>query len=510
MAKKLEEANQILKTKTEEGERILQSQKDKAKHIYNLKQQEAEGIIKEANQILKSKTEEANDILNNAQKEAEALQSEIDSLKTFENSIKNIIDGYGNEYIIPTYTVIDSIADEMVFTEPGEKLKQIRKDIKSAIKTGQAGSCASSKVTQSKIDELVPFVLDAFNAKTALIQNNIEKENYGILKQKMIDAFNITNQIGRPFNQVYLHKSYLDLRLEELKWAYTALELKQQKKEEQRQLREQMKEEERVRREAEKAQKEALKEKQAMDKALAKAREEILKAEQARKAEEERLRIEWAAKEAEMSAASMAERAEWEAKEAALKAEWAAKEAAAKAETEAKLAELEQRALEAELKNQRALSMAQQTKHGHVYIISNIGSFGDGVYKIGMTRRLDPLDRVKELGDASVPFPFDIHAMIECDDAPALEAELHRRFNDDQLNKVNPRKEFYRSSIKDIRNYLESKNISTLWTMEAEAAEYRESLKIAELNASDPIARQKWNESMQRTSQMTSHLDNDE
>ena len=79
---------------------------------------------------------------------------------------------------------------------------------------------------------------------------------------------------------------------------------------------------------------------------------------------------------------------------------------------------------EAQEKKERALSMAQQTKRGHVYVISNIGSFGENVYKIGMTRRLEPTDRVKELGDASVPFQFDIHAMIYSDEAPTLENEV--------------------------------------------------------------------------------------
>ena len=88
---------------------------------------------------------------------------------------------------------------------------------------------------------------------------------------------------------------------------------------------------------------------------------------------------------------------------------------------ENRIAELEQSLSQAESKHQRALSMAQQTKQGHVYIISNIGSFGENVYKIGMTRRLDPQDRVNELGDASVPFIFDVHAMIYSEDAPSLE-----------------------------------------------------------------------------------------
>ncbi len=112
---------------------------------------------------------------------------------------------------------------------------------------------------------------------------------------------------------------------------------------------------------------------------------------------------------------------------------------------------LEKQLKEAQKKGERAVSRAQMTKSGVVYVISNIGSFGHGVYKIGMTRRLEPLDRVRELGDASVPFPFDVHAMILSDNAPELEKKLHKFFNERRLNLVNNRKEFFNVSLEDIK-----------------------------------------------------------
>ncbi|QDV70339.1 hypothetical protein Poly24_40600 [Rosistilla carotiformis] len=124
-------------------------------------------------------------------------------------------------------------------------------------------------------------------------------------------------------------------------------------------------------------------------------------------------------------------------------------------EHSAEVEELRRRLQEAESKGQRALSMAQQTKSGHVYVISNIGSFGDQVFKIGMSRRLDPMDRIKELGDASVPFPFDVHMMLESSNAPALENALHRAFHDRRVNGVNLRKEFFRVSIQEIIDLVE-------------------------------------------------------
>jgi len=136
--------------------------------------------------------------------------------------------------------------------------------------------------------------------------------------------------------------------------------------------------------------------------------------------------------------------------------------------------------------------MAQQTKSGHVYIISNMGSFGENVYKIGMTRRLEPLDRVKELGDASVPFEFDVHAMIWSNDAPSLEFALHKEFVRAQVNKVNPRKEFFRLPLHDIKKVIDSKGIDTSWTMAAKAAQYRETLAIEQKMKENPELIKDW------------------
>jgi hypothetical protein len=136
--------------------------------------------------------------------------------------------------------------------------------------------------------------------------------------------------------------------------------------------------------------------------------------------------------------------------------------------------------------------MAQHTKRGHVYVISNVGSFGEEIYKVGLTRRLEPLDRIKELGDASVPFEFDVHAMIFSDDAPALEHRLHKLLVRGQVNKVNHRKEFFRASLTEIRNELEAAGVEAKWTMKAEAQQYRETLAIERAIADDPEAFDAW------------------
>lgn len=137
---------------------------------------------------------------------------------------------------------------------------------------------------------------------------------------------------------------------------------------------------------------------------------------------------------------------------------------------------LEKALVEARELRERAMSMAQQTKIGYVYVISNIGSFGKDVYKIGMTRRLDPMERVLELSNASVPFPFDVHTFIYSEDAPALEADLHRRFDAKKVNSINYRKEYFHVKLDEIKAALEEKGVDAQFVDEPDAFQYRESL----------------------------------
>ena len=142
---------------------------------------------------------------------------------------------------------------------------------------------------------------------------------------------------------------------------------------------------------------------------------------------------------------------------------------------------------------EKTLTIAQQTKKGHVYIISNIGSFGEGVYKIGQTRRPDPQERVDELGDASVPFEFDIHALIKSENAPALEHRIHKQFLAMQVNKRNFRKEFFRVPLAELHQEIDKLKQGEdftikVWTDKAVATEYRETLDIE----SSPQKKEKW------------------
>jgi hypothetical protein len=158
----------------------------------------------------------------------------------------------------------------------------------------------------------------------------------------------------------------------------------------------------------------------------------------------------------------------------------------------AQVAVLERDLAEAHARTERAQALAEQTRSGYVYVISNIGSFGEGVVKIGLTRRLDPVDRVRELGDASVPFAFDMHAMIYSDDAPTLERALHGAFEPTRINITNARKEFFRATIDQVEDAVRRLAPGAPFIKDVEAQEFRETQarRLAALNAAASSARE--------------------
>lgn len=151
---------------------------------------------------------------------------------------------------------------------------------------------------------------------------------------------------------------------------------------------------------------------------------------------------------------------------------------------EDRIAELQQQLAEVSEKKDRIANL-QNGKAGNVYIISNIGSFGEDVFKVGMTRRLEPQDRVDELGSASVPFPFDVHSMIFSDDAPALETHLHHLLNDRRVNKVNLRKEFFHVTLDELETMVAEVAPTAEFKRTALAEQYRQSLSIDKVSGSN-------------------------
>jgi Sec-independent protein translocase protein TatA len=402
-------------------------------------EEKANEILSNADKIIQEANRKAEEIAGEAMK---ALNNQKELEKTAK-AMQNIIEGYGDQYLVPTFSILDDLADEFGHTEAGVKLKNSREYTRKLIEENKAAKC--DYVEAYRKSTAINFVLDAFNGKVDSILSKVKKDNYGTLEQKIRDAYQIVNNNGKAFRDAVITQDYLNARIAELKWAVIAQELKWQEQEEQRMIREQIREEEKARREFERAIKEAQKEEETLKRLIEKAQKEVSRA-----TDEQKVKF------------------------------------------EEQLKELEGKLKEAEEKNQRALSMAQQTKSGNVYVISNIGSFGEDVYKIGMTRRLEPLDRIRELGDASVPFEFDVHSLIYSENAPGLESELHKKFLRLQMNKVNPRKEFFRITLADIKNEIDKMNINVKWTMTAEARQYRESLAIEQAISNDKQKQEEW------------------
>ncbi|MGN7830898.1 DUF4041 domain-containing protein [Pseudoxanthomonas sp. 22568] len=400
--------------------------------------------------LLDQATAKAAGIVSAAEAEAENVAGdayralrELKAIQRTATAIENLIGGYGDRYLVPTYSFLDEFAETYSFEDAGRDLKLARDQTKRLVASGAAAAC--DYVEAARRSTAIHFVLDAFNGKVDTILARIKADNVGTLRQQIEDSFAVVNHNGKAFRNARVTPEYLTSRLEELKWAAAAMALRERDKEEQRQAREQIREEERARREIERALRDTEREEAAIQKAMVRLETQVAKAN-----DDQRLAL------------------------------------------EVQLADLRNKLSEAEARNQRALSMAQQTKAGHVYIISNIGSFGENVYKVGMTRRLEPHDRVRELGDASVPFNFDVHAMIWSEDAPTLERALHRRFVTAQVNKVNPRKEFFRVDLASLRDCVEDMGLQCAWTLAASAAQYRETQAIERDLVAGTVHAQQW------------------
>jgi len=427
--------NDELNSIRQRGKEHIRQVRAEADAIRQKAKEEAQGIISEA----KGRIDYAESIIKDVLKHAESVNQAKQEL----GALQRTINGYGREYMIPGLGLLDELAVDFGHTEAGQQLKEARANVRKMFKMRESAACDYAE--KNRQDTAMDFVADAFNGKVEEILSRVRHDNYGKLAQEIRDAAILVNKNGEAFRNARINSQYVDARLDELKWATIVHELKLKEREEQKVIREQMREEEKVRKEIEKAKKEAEKE------------------------------------------AALAQKIYDE-----LQRKFAAMSAEEKAAHQKELDEAEERIRQAEEKGKRALSMAQQTKAGHVYVISNVGSFGENVYKIGMTRRLDPTERVDELGDASVPFPFDIHGMIHFDDAPTAESKLHRVFLMGQMNKTNSRKEFFRANLEDIKSVVEKLGGNANWTMVAEAAQYRETLRIEQRMAEDAEYRQQW------------------
>lgn len=359
--------------------------------------------------------------------ERDDLECQVSKLKADVESLN--LNEYAKEFGIyqPTYNFDGVEKYKLELDRLYEREKQMLKDGNAARCDTEWAVEGSAAKGRRMIEQQLKLMLMAFNGEADSLIAKVRFDNVLKVEDLIRKAFERINKLGKE-KHAYITDAYLDLKLKEVRLAYEFQERKQQEVEEQRAIREQMREEERARRELERAQLEAEREAERYAKALEKAQAE---AERTTGAKYEKMLLE--------------------------------------------IEQLKARLAEATANQERAKSQAELTRSGYVYVISNLGSFGENVYKIGMTRRLDPMDRVVELSDASVPFPFDVHAMIYSEDAPGLENALHRTFHYRRLNLVNLKKEFFRVTLDEITVIAKQHRADVHFTLAAEAAEWRKS-----------------------------------
>lgn len=327
------------------------------------------------------------------------------------------------------------------------RLKVVRDEQQALIKADGATACATQwkvggSATEGKkmVRSQSKIMLRAFNGECDAAVAKVKYDNVATMEERITKSCEAINKLGLVQHVSITHR-YFGLKLAELRLVHEHREKVQEEKEEQRVVKEQMREEQKAQEELDRAKAQAEKEEAASTAALEKARAELAAVDAAGAAGQQHDRLE-----------ALVTRLETELKGA-----------------------LDRKA--------KAIARAQLTKSGHVYVLSNIGSFGEGVYKIGMTRRFEPLERVDELGDASVPFPFDVHAIIYTEDAPKLEYSLHKAFAHRRVNRVNQRKEYFRVSLDEVRDEVHKLHGLVSFLLIATAEEYRKTCAAAEAGA---------------------------
>lgn len=412
--------------------------------------------IKEENEQLKKMLSPEMQNSLNLQNQISDLNKQIDSLNNMLSS-KNTELSKLNQQVEKAKEKLVIMDDEILFQdfalyrprydfcnsdEYKSRLQEIRNKQKQLIKDGYAVSGnlswtvnGSQSQGNKMVKDMQKLLLRAFNSECDEVISKVKYNNIEASEKRIRSSCDAISKLGKMM-QIVITRPYFESKIEEL---HLAFEYQQKKQEE----------------------KEALKEARAEMREAAKLQKEI--DEQRKKVEKEQTHY----KNALLQVLKQIDSSETPSEDLLNK----------KAELEKQLGEIELTVKDLDYReaNQRA---------GYVYVISNIGAFGENVYKIGMTRRLDPQDRVDELGDASVPFNFDVHAMIFSDDAPALENALHKAFEDRKINMVNQRREFFNVTLDEIKDVVRKNYDKTVEFIDfPDAQQYRESLRLRKSNS---------------------------
>ena len=334
----------------------------------------------------------------------------------------------------PKYQFTHSIDYKKRLDEIREDQKQTARGLSATVDAWDNYAVELTKAQWKKLrKDALKLALRSFNSESEYCIDNVKFSNLEKMEERIRRSFETCNKLLNA-TDVWWKDVVLERKLQELHLAHEYQTKRQEEKEAARQAREDQREQEKLEKEIREARAKIEKERQHFASALQKLQLRLSAASEQQERNDLQTRID------ELSSQN------------------------------SKLDE-EERLLDYREQNARA---------GYVYVISNVGAFGDGVFKIGMTRRLEPMDRVDELGDASVPFRFDVHALVFSDNAPALEAKLHSHFAAGRLNKVNGRKEFFRADLKEIEAVIRANYDAVVEVVHAAPAEqYRESLRLA-------------------------------
>lgn len=357
-------------------------------------------------------------------KAVNTIEEQLNNKKKELEEVKQLIEGeYTLEEVdlntLPKYDFANSSLCK-------DELERIREKAKEMVRNNTAVICktdwtVNGSISKGKkmINDKIKMNLKSFNNGCDYIISSMKYSTYNSSLNKINKLFNDINRLSTT-NDIEITKDYLNLKVEELNLAFAYAELKEEEKEEQRRIREQMREEAKRQAELEEKRKVIEKEQKHYENELKRALERNKDAETIRQLRERIAELEGSKKDVDKLEATV--------------------------------------------------------KAGYVYIISNEGSFGENCYKIGTTRRLNPLDRVDELGNASVPFKFDVHCLIFSEDCFELESKLHKIFDSKRVNKINKRKEFFNVTLDEIVDVVNNQlGLNVEFTLEAIAKEYRES-----------------------------------
>ena len=388
---------------------------------------------------VKIKLEEYENKCRDAISKHQALEAKKSALEQLISERQSQLITLDDELLLESFALYKpkfSLTNSAVYKE---RLDSIRQDQKTLIKNGGAVTANENwTVNNSKsegkkmVNDMKKLLLRSFNNECDYCVDNVKFNNVENFEERIEKSFDALERLGRILS-ARVTMNYKKLKLDELHLAFEYQVKKQEEKDEQRKAREELREQQKVERE------------------IRQAREKI---------EKERKHFAAAIKDLQSKLIDCSNEIE-------------------RVDIEAKLKEVSEQLTALDSEEKQIDYREQNAKAGYIYIVSNIGAFGENIYKIGMTRRLEPMERVDELGDASVPFEFDLHAMIFSDNAPELEAKLHGHFTKSRLNKVNARKEFFRADIKEIEKVIRDNYDKVFDLVHDSAAEqYRESLKL--------------------------------